>query len=187
MRDGLDQPGHQQVGIARVERVHRLARAAIGHMQDVDARAHLQQLAREMGGGAGAGGAEAEMRRPRLRLRHEILEVAHRPVGPREQRHRRLGHQRHRHQVAERIIAGVTLQRRQDCDGGGGEQDGVAIPGLHDMLDAERAAGAGPRFHDHALAELSREVVGNEARRHLHRAAGGEGHDEAHRAARPGA
>ena len=111
----------------------------------------------------------------RLCVGHEVGEVLPLRVGAHRD-HRRLDeHARHRVErlVVEGELAGVV-----------GGRDRVRVPhqrvavGLlrRDVAVADGAAGAGAVDHDHALAELLRHALGEQARGHVGRRAGGKEH-----------
>ena len=96
-------------------------------------------------------------------------------------------HEAQRRHVLHRVVAEVGKQRRGDRLGAaGGEEEGVAIGGAGDRLGRHHAAAAGAVLHHHAAAELGGQRRGEDAAGDIGGAAGGEGHDDAQRRARPG-
>jgi hypothetical protein len=109
-----------------------------------------------------------------------------RQLRPQDDDHRHLAQQRHRHQVAERIVARRRHQQRAVDDGPrAAEQQRIAIrPGPDHRLGTDRPGRAAAVLHHHRLAELPADEAAVEPRRHVGIAAGGEGHHEAQRAVR---
>ncbi len=100
-------------------------------------------------------------------------------------------HDRH---VAERDDRGeighleteVRAGRRRHGMGRGIDQDGVAVRlRLGDRAHADGVAGAWAVFHNDRLPELGGELIGDDARHDVARAAGGQRHDDADRLGRP--
>ncbi len=72
-------------------------------------------------------------------------------------------------------ISGETIERAE-----GGDHHRVAVGRrLQDHLLADHAAGTGPVVDQYRLAELARDAIACQPRRHVGIAAGREGHDEA--------
>ena len=106
----------------------------------------------------------------------------------RDQTERNADQLRHRHEVGERIVAGVRLHVRHHGQHAVVRHDhGVAVRiGAGAGPHADHAGAAGHVLDERPLAELFAHLVGDQARDDVDRAAGGERHQKLDRAIRVG-
>ena len=186
MAHGLDRAREQHVDIAGIERGQRRGDAAERHVQQIDPRQLLQQLAGEMIAGADAARPERVLAGLGLRASDQIGEIAEGAGGAHRETDRHLRHQADRGEIAQRIERKLGIDRRHHRHRRGRQQQGAAIGRrLHDRLQADRAAGAGPVLQDEHALGLRRQPLDQEPRGDIDRPAGGVGHNDAHRARRP--
>jgi hypothetical protein len=164
----------QQVGKRRLG-------ALVWNVHRFDAGARLEQLQREMAGAAVA------RRRPRqiapflLRQRDEFLKRLRRSFGIDDQHDVRLGHQRHRCEVACRIPGHAGEQERvDDLLHGAHEQRVAVLRRLDHELGPDVAAGPGPVLDDHRLAPALLQLLGEKSRDDVGGTAGRLAQHEAH-------
>ena len=120
-----------------------------------------------------------------LRQRHQLGERA-RPEAPGHQQDRgRIGDPADLRQIAHRIIGQVRIEAGE-MKRGVGEQKRVAVRRrAHHHRGAGCAAGAAAILDHHRLAELLRELVGDEPRGDIGERARHEGHDDTQHPVRP--
>ncbi len=152
-----------------------------GHVNDVDAGRHLEELDGEMTDGRRAERSDVDLARIGLRVGDEFLEVLDRKLWAHVQDQRQLGQPRDQRDVAQEIER-QRLQRHVDGVGRRGEEKRVAVGRrTDDGLGADIGAAAGPVVDDHRLAEPLGQPLSHQARNEVGGAAGRIGHDPAHR------
>ena len=179
----IDHDGH----LAR-HHIHLcLGGAAIGHAGHHQPVTDLEILHEQMVDRAGAGIGVIPSIRLGLHPRDQPWHVLEGGGGVHHPDQRRGHGHRDRRQILHRVERHIAIDRGVDGDGADmAEEHHMAIGGaaLH-LGHADIAIGAGAVVHHHGLAEQF-----GEARRHEPGigviAAGGAGHDDAHRPARPG-
>ena len=152
----------------------------------------LEQLARQVDRRAVAAAGHVELAGMRLRVAHEVghrgdagglrlCRVEHQHIG-------HAGDQRDRHEVLDRVVGQLRVQRLVDAvRADRAHQQGVAVRcRLGHFGGAEVAAGAGLVVDDEGLAEGALQLRRQRAGQQVGGAAGRERHDDAHRLARPG-
>ncbi len=155
-------------------------------MDGIDAGADAEALGIELVGRADTGRAVVERARLGLRRsdqRPNRVDAARRRD---DQRLRQQPERRHARQVALRVVGRVGIGRRRDGVGRRLDQQRVAVgPCAGDGGGADRAARSRLVLDDEGLAELLAELLGDHARHHVGRAAGGQRHDDVHRPVGP--
>ncbi len=138
---------------------------------------------------AGARRGVVQLARLRLHQRDEILERIRLDAGMHHQQVGRGCDQRHRHEILDRVVLDAGVRRRRDHVGAGGAHgERVAVGrGAGRDLGADRAAGAAAVVDDHLLAEALGELLPDQARDDVGRAARRERDDQADRLGRIGA
>ena len=89
-------------------------------------------------------------------------------------------------EIPERIVRHLGLQMWEDGQhaGVGDAQRSAIGRGAGNLLGAGGAGSPGPVIHDHGLAKILRQFLGEHARGIVRRSAGGKRHHDAHRFAR---
>ena len=162
--------------------------AAVGNVHEVDARALLQHLHGELVLAAVAARCVVQRRIGLARVLDEFREGLHRQRRI-DREHELVGDQaRDRREVPHRIDRHALVQVRIDRDQAvGAENQRVAIGGRGgDHLGSGVAVRAGAVLHHHRLAERFRELLPDDPRRDIRRAARRNGDDDAHGARRVG-
>jgi hypothetical protein len=161
------------------------ARAAVRHVNEIDARHRLEQLAAQVQRRADAARGEVELAETGLCVGDELGEVLDRqveiglhhvgqPHGPGD-----------RHAVVDEVERELLVERRVDRIVGTGEGDGVAVGRSGEReLHADVAAGADPVLDDEVLTEIIGEILADQPRGDVVGAARGEAYDPAHRPGR---
>ncbi len=153
--------------------------ALVRHVQHVDVRRFLEQLAGEMARAAVAGGGIAELAWLGLRLGDQALERRHAGFCRHHQHQRGLPHARHRHEIPRRVERQLGEQRGIGGQAVGRHHDGVAVRrSLGHCLHADIGAGAGAIVDDDGLLEQHAHLLPDRARHDIHPAARGIRHDE---------
>jgi hypothetical protein len=156
--------------------------AAEGDVLQPDAGAALQQFAHEM----------ADVSDPRRAVGHlpgaalRLLDVAAQVLTGETGTHRQViglgGDLRGRDEGPLVVHGKVSVDERQDREGGALEQEGVAIRWrLGDRHRGDGPARAGAVLHHEGLAQVLGDLGLDRARNRIGDAAGAVGHDEAHR------
>ena len=127
---------------------------------------------------AAAVAGEGQFVRVRLDVGQQRGVVRPRHVLVRDQHHRCLADDRDRLQVLLNIDGDFWEQLLDGADRRPDGQHRIAVRrGLADLADRDRATSAGLVLHHDVLAEGLRHVIGDDARRHVHGAAGARGAD----------
>ncbi len=177
-------------GRCRVERGHAVAQhvlqgrraALVGHVHGVDLRDVVEQFTRQVGGRARAGGCEIQLARLALGAGHEFAQGLDAGAG----RHDQHVGEGHAHgdggEVLERVVADLhEVGRDAQRPDGAEQQHGAVGRALGDLGMGEVAAGARLVVHDHGLADVLAELLGDHARGDVGRAAGREADHQRHR------
>ena len=134
----LDLPAHE-IG-------QRRRRALVGDHQRVEPGVALEQLDRQMAGGADAGGAEGVFLRVLADEIEQILEIVRRHARRGADDQRPVGQQHDRREVVDHVIGHVLVEERIDHVDGGRHQQRVAVGrGLGDRVGADDAGCAARR------------------------------------------
>ena len=169
------------------QRLQRRRAAAIGDVQHLGPRLGVQQLHRQVRGGAGAGGGVGDRARPRLGQRDQLRDVR-RPHGGVDAEVLRVRRQQPEGGEAAVVVVGDGVQQegRHRVGGVGAQQQGVAVRlRAGDGVVPDRAGGAGPVVHHHGPPEIGRDALRQHAGERVRGAAGGPGHHERDLALRP--
>ena len=162
--------------------------AAVGHMGQIDARAHPQHLHRQVVRAAGARAGKGHRLRLALGPCDELFDRANRHGRIDHQEQVEAADQADRCQVFFGVVAQLAVKRwigRQR--GGVGSHHHVAIGlGAGGVLSADVGAGAGPVVDDQGLAQCLAHRLGQGAGGHVGAAAGGVGHHPLDRLGRVG-
>ena len=157
-------------------------------MHELDARHQHQQFAGKMIGAADAGCAVGEARGFGLGRRDQFLQVSVQRGGSHRQHVGAGRAQGDERKIAFHVDAVVRRgERGAGVDDGRGadHQQRVAVGrGVGDNFRAEQGAAAGTVIGHHLLSPQTRQPLCDTARHDVGGTAGGEGHDEAHRALR---
>ena len=158
-------------------------RAAIGHVDDVDAGLPLEQFAGDVLRRADAGRRIGQLARLRLGERDEFGKALRRHVvvdGENARHHQKT---RHRRKVALHVVGLAGQQRRVDGQRAVGApiEGGAVGRGFRHAVAADAAAGARHVLDRHRDVPRLLEFLREQPRRDVGRAAGGEADDEAHR------
>ena len=163
----------QQVGDGR-------GAALVGHVHHVQARHGAEQLARQVDGAAAARGAVVQLAGVGTRIGDHFLDGLERLAGVGYQQVGHVGHARQGREVLDGVEAGLGVERGIDgMRAHGAHEQRVAVGrrtcGGH---GADVAARAGLVVHDHGLAQLLLQRLGDDARQDVGGAASGEGHED---------
>jgi hypothetical protein len=113
-----------------------------------------------------------------LQIGNQFLHAGNRHVVPDEQGHRHVGHLADRLEVLQRIERQPLVERRRSRHADMHQQHGVAVRRrAHDLVAADRAAGAGCILDHHGLLEIALELLGEQARHRVGRPSRGERND----------
>ena len=184
---GLDVAGH--LGERGKRHVHLTAEqvgdhrrsALVGHMHGVDAGLGLEQFTRQMLHAAIAWRADAGTAGLRLDPLEQLVQILGRYLGAGDEHQRNRGGERDRREVLDRVVVQLGVETGADGVRGRGLEQRVAVRRrLGHVLRAHRGACARAVVHDHGLAPLGAELVGNHAADHVSRAARWIRHDHAH-------
>ena len=117
--------------------------------------------------------------------RDQLLDRLDAELGRHHQHLGDLGDQRHRREIAQRIVRHALNVRRYRYRARRGEEQRIAVGvGLGDVVGADGAGGAGPVLDIDALAERRRHLVGDQAADEIGRSPGREGDHDADRPGR---
>ena len=162
MPHGRRHRGARDLCVAGHRGADRLRRL-VGNVRDVDFRRHLDALHRKMGGGADARGGIRQL--ILARELQQLLQILRRHRRIHGDDVRRARPEDHRHEIGERVIAGVRIQRRVHGVSNAGDEQHVAVGrGALHLLGGDVAASAGLVLHDHRLAERLGELRRHQAR-----------------------
>ncbi len=154
-------------------------RAAIRHVHHVDARQHLEQLARHVDRRAVAGGGHVELAGIGLGVGDEFRNGRDRQVLVDHDHVREADDAGDGRDVAQEIEVELRKQRRVDGIGRRDQQQRVAVRRrVDDGFRREIGGSAGPALDHHGLTELLLQPLGGEARRDVGRSAGRVADDE---------
>ena len=106
---------------------HRLRRALVRHLDDIESRRLLEQFHLLLADGAGAGGRIRKLARIRLGIGDQLLHTGKRRAGMRRQHQRNHPHLGDRHKIFQRIVLRLGAVAGHDDEGVGDDQDRVAI------------------------------------------------------------
>ncbi|MNL21729.1 hypothetical protein D3C87_1430320 [compost metagenome] len=116
-----------------------------------------------------------------LGTRHEVGQCPVRLVGTDFQNHRGATHETDAGEIFDQVVARRQAGLRQQRDGVGRRQNGVAIGGrILYVARAQQGIAARPVFYQDGLAQLFAHLLGHQARRQIERAAARGRHDDAH-------
>ena len=178
-----DRRGDDELRVAGNHVEQRRRGAFVGDVRELDAGELVEHLARQVRRRADAGRGVVQHAGLAARELHQLADRCGRQRAVDHQHVRRRGDARQRSEVAHRVERQVLPQVGQDgVDRGGGHQQGVAIGrGARGDLGAERAAGPGLVVHDDLLAQCLGQLLRQDARQLVRRAARGIGDDQADR------
>ena len=155
---------------------HGRPRAAIGHVQHLDAGHLREQRAGQMRGRAGAGRAERQLAGIGLRVGDQFGGASHRHVRIDHQDVGRRGDQRHRRELARDVERAALPARERQDRAGRGHQQRVAVGRRGDHLPrADQAGGARPVLGNHGLAPRGLQAGREHAAEHVGAPPGGNG------------
>ena len=175
----------QRVDVSRDDVGDRGCDALVRHVTQVRLRHVGQKLHRKM---RHAADARRRHRRAVLLLAGVGDELGHRARRIRGARNEHLGgvhDERHRCEIAHRVVGQLVVQRRADRDrAGAGHEQRQAVGGrLGHVLGRDAGVRAGLVLDDHRVAELLAELLGHHARDEVDRPARREAEDEPRRLA----
>jgi hypothetical protein len=167
---------------------HRRSATLVRHADDIRFSHELEQLGGKVHVGADAGMRVGHLARICLGVSEEIL---HGRCGHAGMHHHHVGignHRRDGDKFAVRRVAQLRVEAGADGDGAfGRDQEGVSVRrGLGHDLAADIAACTAAIVDDDGLFDRFLQVVGENPRGEIRRAAGRERHDDAYRPLRPG-
>ena len=156
-------------------------------MRHLEAGRALQQLADDMAHQAVAGAAEGQLARIGLAVGDELGKGPGRHRGVARDHALDVADQRDRLEIVERIIGEALVEQlvARQRPGRGQEQRIAVGRRADDAAGGNVAARADLVLDDETLAEILPELFRDEPRQHVGRGAGGEGHDDGDRPARP--
>ena len=155
-------------------------------MGDVDAGGGLELLASQVRHAAGAGRCERDLARPLARERHQFLHAGDRQRRMRDEQFRHRHYMGHRCEVDQRLEGHLQLQVLLDDQRTGArqvERMAVGWRAQHE-LRRDQSVRAGAVVHQHRLAPLLRQRIGERAREEVGRATGRKTDHQPHRARR---
>ena len=182
-RQARDRRRKHHVDLPAEEIGHRRRGALVGHVQKIDPRLPLEELAGEMDGGTRARRGIGHLPGMGFRKRDE--------VGGRGERRARIHHQHigagrrgdDTGEIAHRIERQVAVEAGHRGEPAVRQQQGVAVGArMGRRLHADDAAGAAAIVDHDGGAEVRRQRLAEHARHGIDRAARRERHDEADRA-----
>ena len=142
-------------------------------MLQVQAGFLIQDHAGIVRGRARAVGRETQLAGVGLDVSQQLLEVIGSKTRRAHQHHAGTGNGSHRPHILDRVEAGLHHVRNFGQDVAGGDHDGLAIGRRrHHGLHRDGTAGTGFVVNDHGLPDIGRQLVGQDARHHVHGAAG---------------
>jgi hypothetical protein len=180
---------HHDLVDAACDVLRQLRGGAVGHFDQPEAGAPIEQLGAERGGAGGVVEGDRQLAGIRFGGGDQLAHRGNRQVGVHRQHLRtEAAHQRHRREVARGVVGELLERNRVDRHARGvGEQERVAVgQRARDRLVRQDAGGARHVLDHHRLAERARRAVGHQAGHHVGRGAGPGRHDQLDRAARPG-
>ena len=165
----------QQIG-------HRRPRAFVGNVLHIHAGLRLEHLGGKMPAGAYGGRCEIDFARLCFGHRDQFFDAAHRQRRMHHNQIRLRGEQRHRLEIADRVVRHFGLEIGYDGKGGlTGDEQVVAIGGrTRGELGADDSAGAGTVIDEKGLPQAAREFVGHRAADDVIAATRRIGNDHAH-------
>ena len=182
VRRGRSQIGKTDRRLIGDNGLDRRRAAAIGHARLVKLEIELEQFGGELRRGAETGIGDGIFARIGLQQRDQFLDRLGRNRGMREHDIRRCAGQCDRCEILVRIVGIVGVKARIDHEARTRHQDRRAVGrGTGDLGHADIAAGAGTVLDIELLAEALRQLVGQQPRHEVARAAGGERRDDLHR------
>ena len=144
-----------------------------------DAGQLLELLRQHLGHRAGADAAVVQLTGARPGVGDECLQVGGRHFVRGGERVVRLRDQADRRQVLD-LVGDALIEKRIERIDVGAQQQRVPVRRLRQhIVRRDHAGGAGLVLHHHRLAERNAQLVGDQARRDVARAAGGEADDHA--------
>ena len=155
------------------------AAAFVGHMGHVQLGLLPEQLARQVVDAAITGGTKVNPLRACRYSRAQLRQGfdTHLFVGHHQQR--AAPNEGHGREVFVHLVGGCALGHRVGDEGGGGEQQGVAIRlRLGHHIGPDGATAAALVVHHHRLAQFVDQRFGDVARNAVRAATGCEGHDQ---------
>ncbi len=155
--------------------------AFVGHVEHVDTRRLLEQFAGQVLARSRARRSIGQLAGVFLQIRHQFGNRVYRQLGIDDEHIGRGCHQADRREILLGVEGLVGVERRVGRVTARREQQRIAISGgLGNHACGDRPARASPVFHNHGPAQPGAQVIGNQARDDVCRAARRKSHDDPH-------